>query len=129
MKFIYFTFLKGLLFLFLISTVNAQVKTKIYPNAISNDLLPLKGSVHKTINIEAPLGFSKLKMEAETDENAGGSNKFALLSSVEIDILKSGELIEIDGFAYYTLKIKSPSSLNTSLEFNEFELSENSILS
>lgn len=75
-----FSFIKGLLFLFLISTANAQVKTKIYPNAISNDLLPLKGSVHKIINIEPPLEFNRLKMEAETDENAGGSNKFALFA-------------------------------------------------
>jgi hypothetical protein len=68
-------------------------------------------------------------MEAETDENVGGLDRFALPSSTEIDFIKDATIKDVNGVLTYLMTIKAPNALSLSLQFSEFNLSENSILS
>ena len=118
----------GLIFL----NINAQVKTKTFGEGIPKHFLPVKDLIGRNIIIEPPAQFYELKQEADRNEIAKSKNqlaKFALPSLVNIDVLKEAILTESNGISTFALTIKAPSALNLSVHFNQFILSENSVLS
>lgn len=108
---------------------NAQVKTKIFTETIPSHFLPIRGLVSRCIVLNPPSRFKELKREAETDENVGGRERFALSSLVNIDLLTEARLFESNGSSTYFLTIKAPAAHNISIQFSNFFLSENSLLS
>lgn len=116
------------LFIFISHFVSAQVKTKTFFEGVPSHLIPVKEINGRSIILEPPSGFIKLKKESETNENIGG-NRFALASIVNIDFIKEASLVETNGTSTYILVIKAPSAYNLSLQFSEFNLSQNSTLS
>ena len=109
----------------------AQVKTKTFTDGIPSRLLPVKFAVTKTKTLQPPPEFYKLKGQPE-NENSGSKaqlSKIALPVAVDIDFLKEAMIVESNGIVTYALTIKVPDALNLSFHFNEFRLSENSILS
>ncbi|MDB5013479.1 MAG: hypothetical protein JWQ25_1681, partial [Daejeonella sp.] len=83
------------------------------------------------INIKAPVEFDNLILEnaKKGDNNTEFNNKFAIPKWINIDFLKVAKVIELDNYLYYHLIITTDNTLNISLQFKEFHLSENSILS
>lgn len=85
-------FLKNLLatlfFCILLCSISAQVKTKTFADSIPTHLLPLKNFYDRSILLEPPPEFYKLKKEAEINTMVKGWDKVALPSSVNIDLLK-----------------------------------------
>ncbi len=125
-------FLAASFFVLISLNINAQVKTKTFEHGIPKHFLPVKDLIGKSMVIEPPAEFYKLKQEADRIESAKSKNqlaKFALPYLVNIDLLKEAILTESNGISTYALTIKAPLALNLSLHFNQFILSENSILS
>ena len=107
----------------------AQVKTKTYFTGVPDRLLPKKALVRKSISIKPETEFIRLKKAVETDETEGGINRYALPYNVNIDVLKEAQLTEDEGILTYSLNIEAKDAYSLSLRFQEFKLSENSILS
>ena len=118
--------LLGILF---ITEINGQVKTKTFVEGVPFKLLPAKELGGKEYRVPIPFEFSKLKKQAKVDDNVGGINKFALPILVNIDLLKEASFKVSNGITLYSLMIKAETALNISIQFNKFQLSENSILS
>jgi hypothetical protein len=116
-------------FLALYVDANSQVKVKIFSESIPSEMIPAKGLISKNMVVTPPVGFEKLKREAESNDKAGGVNRFALSSEVDIDLLSQSAFSESNGLLIYFLTIKSPAALTLSIQFNKFQLSENSLLS
>ena len=72
-------------------------------------------------------------MKKNEGTNAGKSseykNKFAYPVNVQIDLFSTASIIEEEGFITYALSVKAKNALNISIQFNEFYLSPNALLS
>ena len=122
------------IFLFALVFINTsgQVKTKTFAKSIPSELLPVKTFIAKTIMIQPPSEFYKLKQQDETNENTNFKTKLPKLSlplSVDINLLKDAAYTENNGLSVYSLTVKAADVLNLSIEFSEFILSTNSLLS
>lgn len=123
-----YTPLQILFILFIIGLkANSQVKTKTYPQEISEIEFPLyliKGEKYK---IYPPPEFIYLK---ELNKNTVvNSNRFAVRNDIEIDFLKIATLIQRSGNCIYSLTLESDEAISLSLKFSEFNLTKSSILS
>jgi len=115
----------------LIVNVNAQVRTKIYFDKFSNTKISDLIQKGREIKIPAPPTFEKLlQNEITEDVNLREyKNRFALPVNVNIDFFKTANRWEENGLIKYSLSLNAEDALNISIQFNEFLLSKNSILS
>ena len=111
--------------------LHAQVKTKIYFDGIPN--AKINNSIIKGIDIKitAPAVFDKLlsKETIEDSDTREYKERFAVPVNVDIDFIKTASRVEESGFVVYDLSLIAVKALNLSLQFSEFSLSKNSILS
>ena len=114
----------------LLGNVNGQVKTKIFKDSIPSDFILLKSKIKKEHFVKSPDGFEKIISQASQDEkNIEYKNKFAMYEKVDIDVIKLADVTEDTKGKTYSVTLKAENALNISIQFNEFILSPNSILS
>ena len=121
-----------LFFISLIFTSSAQVKTKTFNQGIPTFLIPVKIGAAKIKTLNPPSEFYELKKKVK-DEGVTVSKtrlpKFALPSLVDIHLLKEAAHKDSNGLSIYHFIIKAPDVLNLSVQFSEFVLSPNAVLS
>jgi lysyl endopeptidase len=120
-----------LLFLLGISavTASAQVRTRIFPDSLPANEPRAKAASVRVRPIPPPRGFEELLKPDKTGNRQEYSNRFAVPKDVDLDVIKTGTIMEENGLVTYVLSLQAQKALNISLQFNEFQLSENSILS
>lgn len=113
------------------NTTKAQVKTKIYKEGVPLNKIITNASVGNEISIKAPIEFDSIILQnsKKVGNNIEFNNKFAVPKLININVLKEGKVIEVDNYLYYHLILTTENALNISLQFKEFRLSENSVLS
>lgn len=118
-------------FILLYINLQAQVKTKIYFDGIPNAKINNTVINSTPIEITAPPIFDKLlnKGAIEDADVREYKERFAVIVSVDIDFIKAANRVEENGFVVYYLSLTAKKALNLSLQFNEFSLSKNSVLS
>lgn len=118
--------------LFLLNTrdTQAQVKTKVFEKDIPENLLPVIRSTSKEFVIFPPPDFfNKRALGNEQEKDKTGLYEIALPQTTTIDFMKEAEVSESGNLVIYSLNIKANDALGLSLEFSDFELSENAVLS
>ncbi|MBX3257918.1 MAG: T9SS type A sorting domain-containing protein, partial [Chitinophagaceae bacterium] len=118
--------------LFLLKTldIKAQVKTKVFEKDIPENLLPVKRSTGRELVISPPQNFFDKKALGKGQEgDKTGLYEIALPKTTIIDFMKEAEVSESNNLVIYSLNIKAKDALGLSLEFGDFELSENAVLS
>lgn len=111
----------------LCTNLNAQVKTKVFYTDIPNQYKTMLKEGSKIYKIEAPVGFYELKEKNRKikDEDI----QFALPIKQKIDFLKEA-VQEINGEQLtYSLTINATDALNLSLQFSEFQIPKDALLS
>lgn len=97
---LFYYFICSFIWIALQTSVQAQVKTKIYFDGIPST--KIKGSIllGRDVQIIAPAIFDKLlNKEAVEDDNTGEyKGKFAISVDVNIDFMKVATLVEENGF-------------------------------
>ncbi len=106
---------------------SAQVKTKIFREGIPKQLFPVHGQIAKKIEFSPPNTFRTLK--AKNINKDDKNNKFAVSLITDVDFFLNASQNNEGGFSIYVLNIMAKEAINLSLEFGDFFLSENSILS
>lgn len=112
-------------------STNAQVKTKIFSEGVPPNLIPANTIQPNEKIVTAPIEFEKLKNQ---EKNSAGistdyKNRFAFPVRVDIDVLATAKVTEQKDFTIFTLSIKAQNALNISVQFVEFYLSPNALLS
>ncbi len=118
-----------LFFLNICTYLSAQVKTRTYFNEIPQSKIINSPLGNKMFNIPVPEAFEKLlsragSMETSTDYK----NKFALVSKTNLDFFQIAQKTVLKDKIFYSLQLKAEKSLNLSLQFGEFLLSKNAIM-
>lgn len=124
-KIISITTVLFLLIFILNINLNAQVKTKVFYSNIPVEYKTLMQKTGTTQIIEAPQNFYDLKNSKSSDEEI----KFAFDVKKNIDFMKEAILENKNGILKYYLTLNAKDALNTSLQFSNFKLSKNSVLS
>lgn len=109
--------------------INAQVKTKIFNQGIPAQLTPINKSIIPEKIITAPVEFIKLLSRVKPENPVEYSNKFAIPVKIDLDILANAKEIEEKNTTTFAITINAEKVLNISLQFNNFFLSEHSVLS
>lgn len=116
----------GIIFLLCIQFTHAQVKTKLFRDNIPQELLPLNNAINNVIDLTAPTEFAALMNKNSKVIN---DNRFASSLSVNIDFILNATIFTNEEFRIYTLKLNAKDAFNISLEFDNFILSDNAVLS
>lgn len=112
-------------------SLSAQVKTKIFNDSIPQNLKPHKVSIGKTIQLDPPANLGQLKRGQflDTVDFIERKNQFAVSLPTDINFLSVAEKIEEQFYTIFVLTVIAKQALNISLEFSDFGLSQNSVLS
>ncbi|MBE7172850.1 MAG: trypsin-like peptidase domain-containing protein [Williamsia sp.] len=115
----------------LMHTATGQVKTKIFQDEIPLTLLPQRQQNATLRIIKAPAEFEKLKAIESSKGNPQQQydNRFAYPVNVTLDLIGMGKVIEEKNTVVYLLTLQAENAFNISVQFNEFRLSPNAILS
>lgn len=130
MKAILFSTIVTIVLILLFDCVSAQVKTKIYYEGIPKEKLVNALKNEKEVSITPPEDFKKLLAgERVGDNNGEYKNTFAIPVKLNVNVLEQSNKIRDNRFVTYYLSLTVYQALNLSLQFNDFLLSDNSILS
>lgn len=118
-------------FLFLVNSIEAQVKTKIFFNEIPKSKLNIDLDIVVEKKIAAPAIFAKLLAAgfSDTENTKEYKNKFALPVKVDIDFISTANHNEVGDEIIYSLTLNAESALNITCQFEKFKLSKNAVLS
>lgn len=111
------------------STANAQVKTKIFPQGIPSARIALKTQQIPVKLVEAPAELDGLLKDHEKDNPTEYGNQFAVSKKVDLDVLANASATEENGMVTFVLALEAQKALNMSVQFSDFVLSENTVLS
>lgn len=120
-----------LLCIFLSTSLAAQVKTRIFDNKVTANLLPLQSTDVNELILKAPVVLDNLLSlkKANNDSSIEYDNRFAIPQSVNINFLNSAKINEDKNYLFYYLTIKAEKALNISAHFKDFNLSKKAVLS
>lgn len=104
---------------------NAQVKTKIFYNPVPLKYKLLIEKVSNVYEISPPNLFLELAAKNDSIE----TTKFALPVKANINFLQEASMLTEGETTIYSLAIKANGAMNLSLQFTEFNLPENALLS
>ena len=110
-------------------TANAQVKTKIFPQGIPSARIALKTQQIPVKLVEAPAELDGLLKNHEKDNPTEYGNRFAVSKKVDLDVLANASTTEENGMVTFVLALEAQKALNMSVQFSDFVLSENTVLS
>ncbi len=126
---IFYFFMVVAIFLFGDIIVHAQVKTKIYYKGIPNERVINALNNEAEVTIAPPENFKKLLAGESVEDNREYSNTFAIPVKLNVDVLTKANKITDNKFITYYLSLSAHNALNLSLQFSDFLLSDNSVLS
>jgi hypothetical protein len=106
---------------------NAQVKTKTFRDGIPKQLFPVQGHIAKKLEFSPPNNFLALKARNKNQDDK--KRKFAVPLITDVDFFLNASRNNEGGFSIYILNIIAKEAINLSLEFGDFFLQENAILS
>lgn len=104
--------------------INAQVKTKVFYTDIPLKFKPLMKQISKIKKIEPPSEFY-----TRLNEKLNEEIQFAIPVEVNIDFLKEAIVEESENTLKYSFAFEVKDALNLSLQFSEFRLPVNAVLS
>lgn len=113
------------MFLLSFQIVSAQVKTKIFNDKIPSEKLPFDKTIDIITSLNPPTEFLDLKNGTKLDKD----NRFAYSVFTDIDFISQAGIYNEGQFNIYSMKIIANEALNISLEFDDFFLAEDAILS
>jgi hypothetical protein len=109
--------------------LSAQVKTKIFPNGIPEGVSK-KSYPYNDVLIAAPANFESLKQtNGDAKSLSEYKAKFAEVINVDYDLLSTAKEFKTTDKVVYSMKLTAAKALNVSIQFSEFQLSPNAILS
>lgn len=107
----------------------AQVRTKIYPEGLP-EIITKKHIPYNEVSVNAPINFETLlKRGSDIENSAEFKTRFAEIVDVDYEMLAIAKLSSFSENSVYAMKIVGQKALNLSLQFNEFNLSPNAVLS
>lgn len=114
--------------LLICNLVSAQVRSKIFQKEMPESMRPARAFQGSVIDIPVPAGFESLKSKTAANIPVGEEKTFGISIDTDIDVIKQSTRYEEGGTATYSLTIKAKGALNINVQFSEFELPENAIL-
>lgn len=110
--------------------LSAQVKTKIYPGGLPERVISKKNYPYNEVLIDAPSNFEALKQTYDDAKSLREYKaRFAEVINVDYLLLNTAREFRTAENVVYSMKLTAAKALNISVQFSEFQLSPNAILS